>query len=86
MEMDEALKPCPFCGSRVALVEDHVAPGFPLFYRVECSNEKCRALTAFMNVRASFRKDEREKAKTEVQKLWNRRELKEEGDASGNPE
>lgn len=86
MKTDDKLSPCPFCGSRVDLIEDLVAPGLPLFYQVKCSNKKCLALTTFMNVRAAFRKDEREKAKTEVQKLWNRRTQKEEGDASGNPE
>lgn len=59
--MKNKLKPCPFCGSKVEIIDlgidkdDH-------YYMMQCSNEKCNSATCFGEV-----------SKKEFIMLWNRR-------------
>lgn len=61
-QMNEKLKPCPFCGGKAHLDKDRWGYYQEIYYKVECANLlNCGAET------------QRYRAKSDAIKVWNRR-------------
>lgn len=47
--MNEELKPCPFCGAEVEIIDLGTEPD-DHYYMVQCQNDKCNSATCFGEV------------------------------------